>query len=258
MTSRNCVSSSLGFTPSVILTPPAYPQIILFGDSITQQSEPTLAVALRQEYIRKADIISRGFSGYTSKLALAVLPKFFPDSLQADVRITTVFFGANDACLPGSAQHVPIEEYAACLKAIVRHELVQRQSARVILIVPGPVDEYQLDNSQRTAANTKRYADACRQVGQELELPMIDLWSIFMKQAGWDGSSKLAGSKECEKNEALGQLLSDGLHFKNAAYSILFREVMRVIHEEIFDQSPDRLSMVFPAWSDLLGDNERS
>jgi isoamyl acetate esterase len=71
----------------------AYPQIALFGDSITEGSEATFAAALRQEYVRKADIINRGFSGYTSQLALDVLPKWFPLE-QTTVRLMTVFFGA--------------------------------------------------------------------------------------------------------------------------------------------------------------------
>lgn len=230
-----------------------YPQIILFGDSIIQQSELTFAAELRQQYIRKADILNRGFSGYTSKLALDVLPSFFPVSLQADVRVMTVFFGANDACLPGSAQHVPVDEYVACMKSIVQHELVQRQKTSVILIIPGPVDEYQLSNNERTTANTKLYADACRQLSQTLGLPMVDLWSVFMEKAGWTKGSELLGSKECERSEVLGELLSDGLHFTEKAYSIMFEELVKVMYEDLPEQTPDQIPMVFPTWSDLLG-----
>lgn len=232
-----------------------YPQIILFGDSITEQSEASFAASLRQQYARKADVINRGFSGYTSKLALDVLPKFFPVFPQSDVSIMTIFFGANDACLPGSAQHVPLEEYTACMKSIVQNKLVRRHGTRVVLIIPAPVDEYQLSNDQRTAANTKLYADACRQVGQELKLPTVDLWSVFMKKAGWDGASKLIGSKDCERSKVLMELLSDGLHFTSKAYCIMFMELMKIIRKELSEQAPDRMPMVFPAWSDLLCDD---
>ena len=231
----------------------AYPQLILFGDSITQKSDLSFAGPLQQHYARKADVVNRGFNGYTSKLALDILPKFFPTTQQADVRIMTVFFGANDACLPGSAQHVPINEYAACIRCILQHDLVRKQGTKLVLIIPAPVDEYQLSNNQRTATNTKAYADVCRQVGQELRLPMVDLWSLFMKKAGWDGESELVGSRKCERSKVLGDLLLDGLHFTAKAYSILLRELMNVIHEELPGQKPERMRMVFPAWSDLLG-----
>jgi lysophospholipase L1-like esterase len=249
MTSTELSPSS----PSAATSPRVYPQIILFGDSITQQSELTFAAALREKYVRRADILNRGFSGYTSKLALDVLPNFFPVSLQADVPLMTVFFGANDACLPGSAQHVPIDEYIAGVKNIVQHELVRRQRTKVILIIPGPVDEYQLINNERTAANTKLYADACRQIGNDLKLPLVDLWSILMDKAGWDGSSTLIGSKECGKSEIFSDLLSDGLHFTAEAYSIMFQELMKVMYEKLPEQTPEQMPMVFPAWSDLLG-----
>ena len=229
-----------------------YPQIILFGDSITQQCELTFGAALRRDYARKADVVNRGFSGYTSRLALDVLPRFFPSSAHARVRVMTLFFGANDACLPGNAQHVDLEEYVACLRAIVRHELVQRQATKVILIVPAPVDEYQLEKKERSAANTKRYADACRQVGKELGLPIVDLWAVFMKRAGWEEWGLLIGSRDCGKSQVLDELLSDGLHFTATAYSVLLEELKRVMQDELAEETADHLPMVFPAWSDLL------
>ena len=102
----------------------AYDQIILFGDSITQASENQekgfgFAPALRDDYIRRVDVVNRGFSGYTSQLALKVLPQFMPDPSQANVRMMTLFFGANDATVPGNAQHVPLADYVACLEAMV-------------------------------------------------------------------------------------------------------------------------------------------
>lgn len=205
--------------------------------------------------MRRPDILNRGFSGCTSQLALDVLPKFFPVSSQANVQILTVFFGANDACLPGSAQHVPIDKYTACMKGIVQHELVRRQWTRVVLIILAPVDKCRLSKNERTAANTKCYADACRQVGQELKLLMVGLWSVFMKQAGWDGGSKLIGSKGCERSEVLGELLSDGLHFVAKPYSIMLRELMKVMYEELPEQTPDHMPIVFSAWSFLLEDD---
>ena len=202
----------------------AYDQIILFGDSITQQSENQergfgFAPALRDDYIRRLDVVNRGFSGYTSQLALQVLPHFMPDRSQAHVRMMTVFFGANDATVPGNAQHVPLVDYTACLKAIVQHHVVTAQGSRIILITPAPVDEYQLEPNdlatgynglQRTAENTKRYAEACREMGKDLVVPVVDIWTLFAEAAGWKEGGPLPGSKGTDRNQVLGSLLVDG------------------------------------------------
>lgn len=202
----------------------AYHQIILFGDSITQQSESqergfAFAPALRDDYIRRLDVLNRGFSGYTSQLALHVLPQFMPDPSQANVRLVMVFFGANDACVPGNAQHVPLNEYLACLKAIAQHPSVRAHHAKILLVTPSPVDEHQLEPDdlatgysglQRTAVNTKRYADACRDLGKQLDIPIVDLWTVFMKAAGWKEGGPLPGAKGIDRNQVLGSLLSDG------------------------------------------------
>ena len=53
-------------------------QFILFGDSITQQAfsehGAPFGAALTDAYIRKLDIVNRGFSGYNSSHAFDILP----------------------------------------------------------------------------------------------------------------------------------------------------------------------------------------
>lgn len=132
-----------------------------------------------------------------------------------------IFFGANDACLPGTStgQHVPIDRYIQNLKQLIAHPSVKEQEPRLILVTPPPVDEYQLEESglecgnseiQRTAEHTRKYADACRRVGAELNLAVVDLWSIFMAKAGWEHGKPLIGSKSVQRSKVLGSLLSDG------------------------------------------------
>jgi len=102
-----------------------------------------------------------------------------------------VFFGANDACLADSptGQHVPLAKYAENLRAIIKDPSVTAQSPRLILVTPTPVDEYQLDATEslkgyarpsRTAEHTRKYAVKCKEVGDELGLTVLDLWSIFV------------------------------------------------------------------------------
>lgn len=114
------------------------PAIVLFGDSITQQGFGWTGAAagwaslLARDYSRRADVLNRGFSGYSTRMALDLLPGIFPgagagaggrapDVTRGEVLFATVFFGANDAALPGERQHVPPEEYARNLRLIVEH-----------------------------------------------------------------------------------------------------------------------------------------
>ena len=106
------------------------PAILLFGDSITQfgygesiatNTPPSgWASLLSSAYSRRADIINRGYSGYNTRHALDVLPSALEGLDGRDLLYCTVFFGANDAALPGTRQNVPVEEYSENVKEIVR------------------------------------------------------------------------------------------------------------------------------------------
>ena len=80
---------------------------------------------------------------------------------------------------------MPLNDYKQYLKAIVQHPSVTTQNPRLILITPPPINEYKLEESdfvkkgvtvpQRTAEHTKKYADACREVGKELGVAILDI-----------------------------------------------------------------------------------
>lgn len=65
-------------------------------------------------------------------------------------------------------------------------------------------------NPLRSAEHTKTYADACRSVGAELGVPVLDLWSIFMAKVGWKEGEPLTGSKKVARNDIFEKLLNDG------------------------------------------------
>lgn len=90
---------------------------------------------------------------------------------------------------------------------------------RIILITPPPVNEYRLEESdlakgltdpRRTAEHTKKYADATREVGADLGVAVLDIWSLFMVEAGWEPGQPLVGSKKVPRSETLDELLVDG------------------------------------------------
>lgn len=186
-----------------------------------------------------------------------------------------IFFGANDACLPGQSQHVPLDQYCETLKRLCLHPTVTAHGPQILLVTPPPVNEYQLTIRdalkgctvpQRTAANTKSYAAACRKVGKELNVPVVDLWHAYMSKAGWKEGEPLTGSRDVDRNEILESLLQDGmcssryksasadldnvqgLHFNPEGYRLMYDEVMKIIREEIPDQSPEKLPTIYPPW----------
>ncbi|KAI9874667.1 MAG: hypothetical protein M1830_009430 [Pleopsidium flavum] len=203
-----------------------------------------------------------------------------PSPAQATLRFMTIFFGANDACLPGTqtGQHVPRPQYRQNLTAILEHPTLNAQKPRVILITPPPVDEYRLEECdrekgiqeiRRTAEHTKLYAEACRETGKEHNVVVLDLWSVFMGEAGWKDGMPLIGSKKVERSEVLGELLHDGrcredsstgltlstadptvvgLHFNPKAYKILFQAMIDTIAQHWPDQTVERVPFVQPAW----------
>jgi len=239
-----------------------YDKIVLFGDSITEASyEQTrgfgFGAALTDIYRRKIEVINRGFSGYNTLHALEVIPKIIPPpTATSRIRLITVFFGANDATLSDRSQHVPLDQYAENLRRIINHPLLVAHSPKILLIIPPPICEYRTQDHdltkgivgpQRLAANTKRYADAALEVGKALGIPTVNLWETFMQYAGgWEEGNPLPGSKELPKNEKLGELLRDGLHFEPKGYKILYDLVLETIRGNIPELDPENLEFVFP------------
>ena len=86
-------------------------------------------------------------------------------------------------------------------------------------MTPPPINEHQLQEAhalagitevQRTAEHTAKYARACREVGESLKVPVLDLWSTFMKRAGWQEGEPLPGSSDVANNKFLSDALLDG------------------------------------------------
>lgn len=125
------------------------PQIICFGDSITQKAfgPHGWATYISENLQRRVDVINRGYSGYNSALGVEVLEYVFDPGSMPAPSLVTVFFGANDAVLPGhefSKQHVSVEDYGKNLKFIVN--FIRSSFTPVpdiCLIAPPPVGEKQ-------------------------------------------------------------------------------------------------------------------
>ncbi len=235
----------------------AYPKIVLFGDSITQEAwNPewfSHGAALASIYARKMDVMNRGYGGYNTNQAVDLVPRLFP--IDDTLKLVVVSFGANDAVLGGGAQHVSLEAFSNNLRRLAVS--LQVSGTKVILMTPPPIDGYAADPSgmARTAENTKLYAEATQTASRELNVPLADVWTAMMKSVGWtENTEGLPGSLRYPRNSQLAGYFRDGLHPVGAGYRIIYNEIMKTIRENLPEFDPDRMQQQTPRWDDLLAD----
>ncbi|CAJ1961856.1 unnamed protein product [Sphenostylis stenocarpa] len=212
------------------------PKIYLFGDSITESSFSLggWGASLAHHFSRTADVVLRGYSGYNTRWALKVLERVFPASQGVDGGTAkaplalTVFFGANDACLPdrcSAFQHVPLQEYKRNLHSIVSFFKKLWPTTLVLLITPPPIDEEArcrhpyVENPQglpeRTNNAAGEYAKACIAVAGEFGIPVVDIWNKMQQHPEWET-----------------YYLSDGLHLTESGNQVVFEEVITKLRDE--------------------------
>ena len=133
-------------------------------------------------------------------------------------RVKTIFFGANDSMLPGQegSQFVALEKYKKNLDNLVGHKIIEEHNPHILLITPPPVIEDQLEGAgrgSRTATNTKKYVDACKEVAENSRgrAEVLDLWKTIMDEIDWtENGGPLPGSKGHPVNHKLNDYFSDG------------------------------------------------
>ena len=146
-------------------------KVVCFGDSVTGVYYHTgsrraytdmLGISL-QRVSGKANVemINAGISGHTSVNALARIDR---DVLAHKPDVVTVMFGLNDMT------RVSLDDYRANLRTIV--EKCRAVGAEVVLATPNNV----IDTPSRPTSKLVLYCDVVRQVGQELGVPICDLY----------------------------------------------------------------------------------
>ena len=190
---------------------------VVFGDSITQHGFVTTDGSigwvgrLSNHFSRRMDIFNRGFSGYTTRDAIAIWPTI-AHTLPPKLDLVVIFFGANDAILHGAGpQSVELHEFSSNLERIV--SLVGTRNTNVVLVTPPPIYDVDLQERNRARAkpvlldrtndNTKKYADAVVQVGTRLSVPVVDLFHLALPNPK--------------------SILSDGLHLNAPGNELLYK-----------------------------------
>ncbi|KAF4334989.1 GDSL lipase acylhydrolase family [Fusarium beomiforme] len=243
--------SSLEPAAHVASLPPP-PQLLLFGDSITQGAS-SLQTELTTRYMRRLDVLNRGFGGYNTNSALTLLSSFFPAVAPSRfiprVAAMTVHFGANDSCSPGEPQHCDIETFKSNIRRILNWEGVKLHRTRVILVTPSPVEEYRLPHDgEGRADRVATYAQAIRDIGKSENVPVVDLWTAMMRTTGWKDGAVLPGSSRTVPSVDLGRLFYDGLHFTQDGYDIYTQELLRVLEAEVPECRVHETDEWYPEW----------
>lgn len=231
----------------------SYGQVVLFGDSITEQSfNPEFfgsGSALANAYARRLDVMNRGFSGYTTDQALKLLPRIFPGR-RDNVKLVVFFFGANDAVLPGFVQHVPLDRYLQNAEEILCSDALK---GKVIAVTPPPIEGYSHEISfgpQRTAETTRAYGAALRDLCLRLEVPCADVWSTFMDAIAWkDDGSPIPGSLTSPKDDRLASFFRDGLHPVGSGYRLIYETIAETISSAFPSLDPLVTPYHTPYWA---------
>jgi len=236
---------------------------MLFGDSITQGAwEPGVdgfGERLSHIYARKLDVINRGYSGYNTEWGLPVFAQCFPKRTDggAKVKVLTIWFGANDACIKPSPQHVPLDKFISNLKTMI--EMVQSSdslyyspSTRIILITPPPVGAIQRAADlaardpplplDRLFETTRMYADGIRALALDKKVAVADVWTSL-----WEGVT--------QNEAALDEVLADGLHLNRKGYEIMYETLIKTISAVYPEVHYDNVPYIFPAWDKINWDS---
>lgn len=261
-----------------------HPSIVCLGDSQTQfawSSPHGFVAGLANAYQRKADVVNRGFSGYTTRDVVRIVrwiftrqsigsgkthaPKGQPDSVtkrlgpstlkeppQQGITAVILWLGCNDSIDPGQSQYVPEDEYAANLNEIL--DVVTGADAEgaapaepeaapfVLVVSPTPV----LNRANHSNARKETYTEVARGVAKERSvkhdrIDFLDAYRLFLDEA--------------EDDQHLAELLdADGLHISPTGYQLLFDAISGKLEGQrgAFGASltPEKMPSIFPPWDD--------
>ncbi|WMV52209.1 hypothetical protein MTR67_045594 [Solanum verrucosum] len=210
---------------------PNRPLFVIFGSSIVQLSYyfDGWGAALTGFYARKADIFVRGYGGWTSRNALQVLSKVFPQKDKIQPSLVILYFGGNDSTDPDipNSPNVPIDEYVENMRKIILHIKGLSQTTRVIMLTAPAVNEKQIidfygSNLGRTNERGRIYSEAGIKLAQELGLKYIDFWSALQEPSDW-----------------MDTVFWDGLHLTKEGSAIVFHKIAEVIQEAEWEPTLD-------------------
>ncbi|XP_022655372.1 isoamyl acetate-hydrolyzing esterase 1 homolog [Varroa destructor] len=243
-----------------------YPKVLCFGDSLTQYcfnlNDGCWGTIIASRYQRQVDVINRGFSGYTSRQAIHMLPRILSafsscqtvlgtqtdGNPRANTSITAllVWFGANDACTPANVAHVPVDEYGNNLDLIVDQAIASGLPvSRIILITPPEYDHAKwtelkgtegvpADQIGRAEGRSKLYAEKCVEIAKKRGTQVADIHKAMQAESDWRS------------------LMEDGLHFNVRGAKFVADVLIKHL-----DRLVANLPIIFPLSENSKRDNPK-
>ncbi|KAF9430595.1 hypothetical protein BGZ94_005768 [Podila epigama] len=230
-------------------------KIVILADSISKNGYSPATkgwvASLADEWNGRADVVLRSFpdllhqeSGSSST------------SSKSAIKLVVMALGTDDAAFPNTRKHVPIDQYKENVRAIVSSIWFPDSpnyapDTQVVLVTPAPVDDTTLEANFAAIGQpldhanniTQLYAQACVEIGKELNVPVVDLWSDIMCQV--DGSCDLH-----ESSQLSHYLMEDGLHLRRMGNEVLYMGILNAVAHRYPQLHPICWPSVFPGYSD--------
>ncbi|KAF0701250.1 Aste57867_8244 [Aphanomyces stellatus] len=220
--------------PDVPVQPPgSIPSILFLGDSNTELASypETLGfqVQFTKDYIRKADIINRGHSGWNTHDWVDNLQRLVADWSPKPPSLVVIMMGSNDAALPDGWnhwQHVPLDTYASNVQTLVS-SIQGNWSSRILLVTPLPFDDQAPAwQGSRTNAAMGQYAAKIATTAQLLDVPVLDLWTSLQ--------------------DSIATIFYDGLHLNRDGNLAVHNRMRDAIASAYPSLAPANLPIYYP------------
>ncbi|KAG0009564.1 hypothetical protein BGZ80_002266, partial [Entomortierella chlamydospora] len=236
-------------------------KIIILADSIstygyTHATHGWLG-SLSDEWVGRADVALRGFPGYNTHWVKSIFPDLLHQETKsvnvAPVKLVIIALGTDDASFPNTRQYVSLDAYKENLRFLtnsIRYPESPNYSpdTQVILVTPAPLHDTMWEASlaavnktlDRSNSMTKEYVDACVQVGEELQLPVVNVWHDIQCQV--DGTCQL------HESERLEDYFMDGFHLQRMGNEVLYKGIMNAVALHYPQLHPVCWPTVFPGY----------
>ncbi|KAF8945064.1 hypothetical protein BGZ47_003299 [Haplosporangium gracile] len=255
-------------------------KIVVLADSISKYGYTHATHGwlgfLADEWAGRADVVLRGFPEYNTHWVKSIFPEILHQESPSVVlggnngasagtlgaiKLVVIALGTDDASFPNTRHHVPLLAYKENLRTLIKtirfpDSPNYSPDTQIILITPAPVDtemwaaslaavNLPLDRSNNV---TQQYAHACAEVGEELHVPVVDLWS--------DIDCQIQGTCNLHESNRLPDFLMDGLHLKRLGNEVLYKGVLNTVAHHYPHLHPKCWPSVYPGYTESSSPNE--
>lgn len=162
-----------------------WPKILLIGDSMTEFAvgpfDYPWSAMLSQDFHRIADIVNRGYDGYTTRKYKDVLDKAFSGLDAEAVAAVVIALGTNDARRDDTG--VRLDDFINNYKWMIsRLESFGVDKSRMILVAPPPVYPHTgnlPEDPDVQEADLRQYVESILDLAKQMNITSLDLHTVF-------------------------------------------------------------------------------